>query len=202
MKKKNNLMLFAVLLCCAVCFYAGWTLKPCPVVQVVTTSDTLDVYTPIKSGTDSALPVVTYPKNEIVYVHDTFIKTKYVQRFDTSTILNENTTALFVSNDTLRYDSIYVSIIDTGDCNGILKRHSTFGGKIRERIVNNQTTEITEKKTELFQLYAGVGYNWIGDKYQSVATVLQLGIKQKVLLGYAFHVNTFAQSISIHYKIR
>ncbi len=184
--------------------------KKCPTVLSSTTkSDTIDTYVPITGGVGSPLTVITYPSN-------TKIEPPTNPSQPTNSIIAQpshnnqvldtpiySTPPSFTSTDTLRWDSLFVAIIDTGNCEGIISRHSTFGGKLKERTITNTITNVVEPKIPFFQLNGGVQTSFQKDfKNLDLGLALQLQMKRKVSIGYSYMFNTRTNNISLLTKIK
>lgn len=162
-------------------------------VSSVTTTNTIyrDVPippTPVKSrvkNTPLKLPVgLPYA------IHDTL----------TDSLLIEYPT--FYAIDTLRFDSMYVTIRDTGDCFGILHRDATLGGKKEEVYITKTITNTFLKPYPLFTLFGGVQANMLNKNLYEISPTLNLCIKNKFQLGYGYGINYKTQNISILLKLK
>lgn len=110
---------------------------------------------------------------------------------------------MFASNDTLRFDSLFVAILDTGNCYGIINRHSVFGGYQKERIITNTITNTITKPISLLQLNAGVGTTFSNEfKVIDVSPIIQISIKQKASIGYGYRLNERTHNFQLTTKIR
>ena len=76
---------------------------------------------------------------------DTFTKVVFKQKEST-----------FVSQDTLRNDSLWVSVTDSANCLGILSRQSVWGGKYKA--VNTTTTKTIDHKDKALKYFAGANF--------------------------------------------
>lgn len=195
MKKLTNSDYITFVLIFALGVFAGYKSKRCASITGTTVKiDTVTNYVPISGGIGSPLTVITYPKNRPV-------KTIYLR--DTVTKQIEAQYDGFASVDTLRWDSLYVAVIDTGNCNGITSRRSTFGGKIPERSITKTIDRVFEKPAPLFQLNAGVTTSYAG-KWRAVdlGPALTLDIGRKYLLGYSYSLNSSTHCITLQTKIK
>jgi len=158
-------------------------------IQTITKIDTIINYVTIK---DSII-IHTKPTNTILY--KTINKVNNVTKIDTS--------IGFTSTDTLRFDSLFVAITDTGNCNGIINRQSVFGGKIITKEISKTITKEIEKPTPLFQINAGVQSSFIG-KWENVdlGPAIQVQLKQKYSVGYSYLIGSSTHNISLLTKIK
>lgn len=161
-------------------------------------TDTIEHYV---SG--SPFTIISKPINTII--HDTFNQIKVVQKLNTKYI--HDTTFLeyptFTSYERIKYDSLYVDITDTGNCNGIITRHSVFGGKIKERIITNTIEKIVNQPISLFQLNAGLKTTFTNKwQLQDLAPSVQLSFKQKHSIGYDYQIQSKQHSLTFLTKIK
>ena len=146
------------------------------------------------------------PTNTVINpVTKTSIRIKYVDsghvQFDT--IVLHDTAFIdrptFVSSDTLHLDQFTVMIQDTGNCEGILKRHVDFEGSFRTVTVTNTITQ--KQKVKLFSLFAGAGMDLKQKNMVDGGPVLQLGIKNKISAGWMYHIHDRNNSLFLTFKI-
>jgi hypothetical protein len=205
LSKQQFFTTLAILLCIIFFtgFWAGRTTKHCAeIVQEILTTDTLIQYVSSSPLTITSKPKVTVMEKPIMelitkYV-DTGINVILIKR-DTINISNGQWSAI----DTLQNDSLFVAITDTGDCNGILTRHSVFGGKIKERTINNTILKVVQKPTPLFSLYAGIAVNGtIPFALKDMGPIATLGIKdaQLISLGYGLQQKQFTFHFQTKFK--
>jgi hypothetical protein len=200
-------------------FLVGRWSKQCP--ELITqsiVSDTAEKYVPITGGAGNPLTVITEPTNA-PYIPHIEQKTKVSKPkspaksvFEIPHIITQNKDTCkeplqraitFTSKDTLRFDSLYVAISDTGNCDGIITRQSTFGGKIKEKTITNTITKVVQNPTPLFQLNAGVQSSFSNHwKVQDIGPALQLQLKQKFTVGYSYMINSQLHNISLLTKIK
>lgn len=195
-------------------FFAGRSSKQCPtIISETITSDTTDSYLPITGGAGSPLTVITYPANTPIAHKSNKIAfnaknitpnaINVTDCNENDTLIRENVTASFISIDTLRFDSLFVAITDTGNCNGIQIRHSVFGGKIKAQTIINTITKVAQKPTPLFQLNGGIQSSFIGKwKSVDVGPALQLQLKQKYSIGYSYMIGSSTHNISLLTKLK
>ena len=132
----------------------------CPhIVSEVTVLDT--VYLEVPEMVTSTKPVTKWrteyetievpgPRWEII--HDTT-----EGRIDTFTkVVFKEREATFVSQDTLRNDSLWVAVTDSANCLGILSRSSVWGGKYKA--VNTTTTKTIDHKDKALKYFAGANF--------------------------------------------
>lgn len=199
MNKLTNKDYIIFILIFAAGMFAGYKAKRCPVVVGTTVRiDTVTTYEPITGGIGSPLTVVTYPANtpfkwpaKLIYKTDTVFKPIEAQYGG------------FTSVDTLRWDSLYVAVIDTGNCNGITSRRSTFGGKIPERSITKTIDRVLEARPALLQLNAGVQTSYAG-KWRAIdlGPALTLDIGRKYFIGYSYSLNSSTHCITLQTKIK
>lgn len=165
---------------------------------------TLLVQTEVHDTSYSSYPIeveklVSVPKNVIIN-KDVVRFVKY-DSISCDTFYNQ--IPLFASTDTLRFDSLFVAISDTGNCYGVINRHSVFGGFQKERIITNTITNTITKPISLFQLNAGVGTTLSSDyKFVDVSPMLQLIFKQKAIIGYGYRLNERSHNIQLTTKLK
>jgi hypothetical protein len=168
--------------------------KDCP--TLVSNSIKTDTFYKYVSAPTSP-SLITFPINQ--YFHDTVHSEHVSMVYIDSSKYNEG----FTSTDTLRYDSLYVTINDTGNCKGIIKRLSAFGGKQKIQVVTNEVTNIVKEPTPLISLYCGI-QTTLGGKWNAldVGPSIQLSLKQKYNIGYSYQLNSQQHSITLQTKIR
>jgi hypothetical protein len=188
-------------------YFVGRWSKQCPaIINETKSSDTTTNYVPISGGGGSPLTVITYPKNATI-PNNNQIENKRELCLKPSTKLIHDTIfkeyPTFASVDTLRNDSLFVAITDTGNCNGIITRHSVFGGKIKEKTINNTITKVIEKPIPIFQLNGGVQSSFSNQwQVREIGPILQVQLKQKFTVGYTYFVNSQTHNISLLTKIK
>lgn len=176
-----------IIILCNAAFFLGRYSKQCAkLVNEVHTTDTVTQYKTITPE-----PVfVSYPVNKTV--NKTILKTDTVYRWST-----------FTSVDTLRLDSLYVTINDTGNCDGITSRGSQFFGKTKQEIVTNTITRTFMQPLPIFQLNAGVQTSFSGRyKALDVGFMVQVDFRRKFDLGYSYMMNSSTHNISLLTKIK
>lgn len=195
---KTNLVLFVSLLCCAVCFYAGWKLKPCPkLVREVITVDTVYDYAPITGGTGSPLTIITQPANTPKAIHDTTLVR------DTVFVKAAEQYCGAIAVDTLRHDSLFVALRDSVTCYGIALRQATFGGSIKERTITNTITRTVMSPSPLLQINAGAQSLFLNRKgFTDVGPAVSVQLKNKHTLAYSYLVFTKQHSLTLTTKIK
>lgn len=212
-----------VLVWTALVFTAGilvgrWS-KQCAVVTAETTmSDTTDTYVPITGGAGSPITVITYPQNKLIAPKTTKIASNTKKVAKNAIVVNRDTCfefidtcieflntkePIFTATDTLCFDSLFVAITDTGNCNGIISRHSFFGGKIKEKTITNTITKVVTKPLSLFQLNGGIQSSFNTQwQVQDIGPALQLQLKQKHAVGYSYMISTGTHNISLLTKLK
>lgn len=184
MKTNNIIIIIAV---AVICFGLGWYCKP--KVKLVNEVHTTDTVTQYKTITPEPV-VLSYPVNTKI------IQTEY--RVDTVQVYNT-----FTSVDTLRLDSLYVTINDTGNCDGITSRGSQFFGKTKSEIVTNTITRTFLQPLPIFQLNAGVQVAYSNRyKLADVGASIEIDFRRKYSLGYTYMMNTYTHNISLMTKIK
>jgi hypothetical protein len=176
-------------------YFTGRHFKQCPeVVKEIFTTDTVEKYV-------GSSPLYLESKPHNVIIDHNMVKNIHDTINSHDTLYKEYPT--FSSIDTLRNDSLFVAITDTGNCNGILTRHSVFGGKIKEKTITNTIIKVVQKPTPLFQLNAGVQCSFSNQwKVQDIGPVIQLSLKQKFSVGYSYMVGTSSHNILLTTKIK
>lgn len=186
-------------------FFLGRYSKNCPKVKHIFTSDTTYNYTPITGGVGSPLTINTKPQNvKILKEVEYKPVNRIIYKIDTFIAKGEDLPVLgFESTDTLRFDSLFIAIKDKGDCNGILERKSSIFGKVKERIITNNNTEIIELKPPLFQLNAGVQAQFNKEfLIKDIAPSLQVEFKQKYSITYGYLLSSKNHNFTLLTKIK
>jgi len=164
-------------------------------------SDTIYKYVDISGGIGSPLTIITHPQNKVIETikYDTIL----IEKNPTQNEKINDFKTTFISVDTLRFDSLYVSIVDSGGCNGIINRHSTLGGKMKTIEITNTITNTVETPINLFQLNAGITstFNkaW---NISDIAPTIQLDLKRKYFVSYSYGIQNKNHSLSILTKIK
>jgi hypothetical protein len=216
------LLILLILVFTAGILVGRWS-KQCPIVIAATkSSDTTETYVPITIGAGSPLTVISKPANA-PYIPHIQNKTKLHQLkspvnsvFEIPHISPQNKETFkdsckelcqepitFTAKDTIRFDSLYVAISDTGNCKGIITRHSVFGGKIKEKTITNTITQVVQYPTPVFQLNAGVQSSFTNQwQVRDIGPAVHLQLKQKFTVGYTYMVNSQTHNISLLTKIK
>lgn len=176
-------------------FFLGRSSKKCPeIVKEIITSDTIEYY--IGS---SPVYLESKPHNVIIEKKVPIISKIEIKKTDT--FYKEYPT--FMAIDTLRNDSLFVAILDSGNCNGIIMRHSIFGGKIKTKTITNTITKVLEKPSALFQLNGGV-HTQFNKAFliKDIGPLASVCIKQNHSLGYSYLLNSKTHNIFLTTKIK
>lgn len=162
------------------------------VYKTVTKTDTAYKYTRVEVPLVSTVTntQIKYKPGIAYTVHDTL----------TDSLLIEYPT--FYAVDTLRFDSMYVAIRDTGDCFGILHRDANLGGHKQEVYITKTITNTILKPYHFFTLFGGVQANMLNKNLYEISPALNLCIKNKFQLGYGYGINYKTQNVSILLKLK
>jgi len=159
----------------------------------------------------------TQIQTDTLIVHDTINKEHIVtiskphnviiNKYKTNDIYRTDTLykdyPIFLSVDTLRYNNIYVSLSDTGSCDGIYSRHYMFGGDLEQKIITNTITNTITRKVPLFSLYGGISSIFDKScKYQDIGPTLQLSIKNRYNLGYGYMIKSQDNILHLNIKLK
>lgn len=145
---------------------------------------------------------ITKPINKIVYIN------KPIYQEPTTIIQKEyinvpNNVPIFITQDTLRYKKLFVSLLDSGDCNGIFSRQYQFLGTEETKIITNTITNTVTKKPPLFSIYGGLNSRFAsGFKIVDIGPLLQLSIKQKYIIGYSYLISENNNNIHLGIKLK
>lgn len=194
--KSNNYILggIAIILLLSLGGIIGYKLKKCPIVNnTVYSTDTVYQGYPIIDTYRTSYPInkpyfISVPSKP-VNVHDTVFLEDYAPSFE--------------SIDTLRYQDLYVSIKDKGNCTGIIERQSVFGGNLKERIITNEIKTILQAPIPFLTLHAGVSASFSNRwKAFDVGPAASIVIRQRHIINYNYGINTSTHNFSLQTKIK
>lgn len=146
--------------------------------------------------------VVKVPINKVSY--DTIRIVKKGENIHTSDTIIQILNGYFVSNDTLRYDSTFVALKDSGNCDGIMKREYQFYGVQKQREIVKTITNNIILPQPFFQLNLGVmaSFDKGFGKVIDIAPMVQLEYHKKYQASYSFQLNEKHHNISVSTKIK
>jgi len=172
-----------------------WSKQCATISNTVYKTDTLYMKEPIV-----AMPVISIPKNKEIHIINKIVyKDSLINIHDTLYMESP----LFESVDTLRYKGIYVSIIDTGNCTGILSRQSLFGGELETKVITNTITNNVIIPPHFLTLYGGANSKFSKEfLLNDIGPIIELSIKQKYNVGYAYFLNSGQHTIHLTIKLK
>lgn len=196
-KTINIILGIVMFLLLGISFWIGRISVKCPeIIKTQIKTDTLILHDTINKER-----IVSISKPYNVIINKDVIKYKTNDIYHTDTLYRDYPT--FLSIDTLRYKNIYVSINDTGSCDGIYSRHYIFGGDIENKVITKTITNTITRNIPLISLYGG--FSSIFDKswkYKDVGPYLQLSIKERYNIGYNYMLNSQDNILHLTIKLK
>jgi hypothetical protein len=162
-------------------------------VTSVTKIDTLYVDSP-------PLVIRTNPKNTVTTKYETIYKKGETKTDTFIKVVYQKNKSTFTSLDTLRKDSLYVIVSDSGNCLGIINRVATFGGK--EKIIQKTITNTIHSKPPLFAIYGGVNGVYSNKTIETIQPNLMLLYKGNLGFEYGYGLNNNSHNLGVKIKIK
>jgi len=136
--------------------------------------------------------------------HDTITIVREGENINTLDTIIQIVNGTFISNDTLRYDSTFVALKDSGNCNGIMKREYQFYGLQKQREIVKTITNNIILPQPFFQVNMGVmtSFNKGFGNVVDIAPLVQLEYRKKYQASYSFQLNQKQHNISVTTKIK
>jgi len=197
---KNNIIWVMVALFTIFIFGVGvgYNSKKCQIIKTEKiVSDTFYSSYPIEVD-----KIVKVPINKVS--HDTITIVREGENINTLDTIIQIVNGTFISNDTLRYDSTFVALKDSGNCNGIMKREYQFYGLQKQREIVKTITNNIILPQPFFQVNMGVmtSFNKGFGNVVDIAPLVQLEYRKKYQASYSFQLNQKQHNISVTTKIK
>lgn len=157
-------------------------------------TDTVLVYDTIISKEVVEKPTTVFINKEIIKERGKLV---YIDTSSNTQIEIDSNEALFTVLDTLKYNTIGVSILDSANCYGILSRRYKFFGEIESKVITNTITNTITPKIPLYSLYGGLFYNM-----KDIGPSGSIILKNRVNVGYSFGIINKSHNFTALYKIK
>lgn len=185
---ENKILMWSVIVLLGFVLYLMIRLSSHECPEIVKTKIEIDtVYQEIEKQVMKTIPI-----NTTIVKRETINDTTYVVKYKE----NQST---FTSVDTLRFDSLGVAVLDSGNCSGVLNRTATLFGK--RQVIERTITNTISTPVPVFSLYGGVNNQIKNGSIKEVTPNALLMYEGKVGIEYGFGVMDKTHNVGVKFKI-